>query len=72
MAGIIGQYALRRDRQARAFARRWRLVVNAASERDKALRGALCHVLNLPEDTSSHDLIRAVQRLKESKAILTD
>ena len=53
----------RRERQARAFARRWRLVRNAARERDQALRGELCATLGLPTDTSTHDLILAVRDL---------
>src|SRR3990167_8882221 len=50
----------RRESQARALARRLRLVRNAARERDQALRGELCRVLGLPESTSAHDLIRVV------------
>src|SRR3990172_5895848 len=54
----------RRESQARALARRLRLVRNAARERDQALRGELCAALGLSEGTSAHDLIRAVQGMK--------
>ena len=54
----------RRESQARALARRLRLVRNAARERDRTLRGELCAALGLPENTSAHDLIRAVQGMK--------
>ena len=53
----------RRESQARALARRLRLVRNAARECDQALRGGLCATLGLPTDTSTHDLILAVRDL---------
>src|SRR3972149_8826838 len=54
----------RRESQARALARRLRLVRNAARERDRTLRGELCAALGLPENTSAHDLIRAGPGMK--------
>jgi len=55
----------RRDLQARALARRLRLIRSTARERDQALRGELCATLGLPADTSTHDLILAVRGLGE-------